>query len=53
MPEVRIELGFLYDAYYEHYWWFELADMMNKLFMTSIIAFFTKPGQLQIALAFW
>jgi len=49
-PGVRIRLGFLYDAYIKVMWWFELADMANKLFLTSIVAFFPVKAQMPIAM---
>jgi len=43
---VRAELGFLYDAYTRDMWWFEMADLMHKLAVTSLIAFL--PPEMQM-----
>jgi hypothetical protein len=39
-PGVEASLGFLYAGYARDCWWFEGADMLNKLIMTSCLAFF-------------
>jgi hypothetical protein len=36
---VRAQLGFLYDGYERHAWWFELVDLGVKLILSSLIAF--------------
>jgi len=36
---VAIAIGFLYQAYDENHWFFELVDMMHKLFLCSLLAF--------------
>lgn len=41
--------GFLYHAYYKDNWWFEIADMGHKLFMTSIVVFIGKDHILYVA----
>jgi len=46
----RVKYSFLYDAYTGKLWMFEMADMANKLFMTSILAFFPSTAQVQVAL---
>lgn len=51
LPDIRIELGFLYEAYSADFWWFELVDMMNKLFLTSFLAFFPSESQLPVGFA--
>lgn len=38
-PDVVAKIGFLYQAYQFHTWWFELADIINKLTLTSLIVF--------------
>jgi hypothetical protein len=38
-PGVRMQLGFLYEAYNLDVWWFELIDMAHKLAMTSLLKF--------------
>jgi hypothetical protein len=42
----RAELGFLYDGYHRHLWYFELLDMMHKLTLTSLLAFLDWDFQL-------
>jgi len=39
-PTTVLALGFLYEAYGNDRWWFELCDMAHKLFLTSILIFF-------------
>ena len=51
LPDIRVQLGFLYEAYSADFWWFELVDMMNKLFLTSFLAFFPPETQLPIGFA--
>jgi hypothetical protein len=41
-----------YEAYNSDSWWFELADMANKLIMTSVLPFLPPSGQLPAGLAF-
>jgi hypothetical protein len=45
-PGVRAELGLLYDAYDPSMWWFEMVDMIHKLIVTSVLAFF--PEKMQV-----
>jgi len=47
---VRAQLGFLYDAYERELWYFELIDMMHKLLVTSIVAFFPPLAQMAVAM---
>jgi len=49
-PGIRLQLGFLYEAYNDDMWWFEMADMMHKLAMTSLIAFFPLDAQMPLGL---
>jgi len=49
-PGVRLQLGFLYDGYSYDRWYFEIADMCNKLFLTSIVAFFPVNSQMPIGM---
>jgi len=51
LPDIRIQIGFLYEAYNGDHWWFELVDMANKLFLTSILAFFPFNAQLPMGFA--
>jgi len=48
-PLVRATMGFLYDAYTAANWYFEVVDMIFKLFMTSILALFASSFALQVA----
>jgi hypothetical protein len=43
---VRLKLGFLYEAFNEDCWWFELVDMAVKLTLTSVLHFL--PGNLRM-----
>jgi len=45
-PGIRMQLGFLYEAYNLDVWWFELVDMLHKLTMTSLLAFLPVEGQM-------
>lgn len=49
-PDIRVALGFLYDAYTAKLWWFEIVDMANKLFLVSIVGFFPPDWQLGLAM---
>jgi hypothetical protein len=49
-PEALIQFGFLYGAFNRERWWFELLDMLHKLFMTSILPLFPNAIVLQVAL---
>jgi hypothetical protein len=40
-PEIRNKFGFLYEAYIPRYWFFEFMDMANKVFLTSLLVFFS------------
>jgi len=46
-PSVSTSMGFLYEAFNEDMWWFELVDMFNKLFLTSLLLFF--PASMRMA----
>jgi len=43
-------LGFLYEAYNAKQWWFELVDMANKFFLTSLLAFFPVSSQMPVGM---
>jgi len=43
-------LGFLYEAYNAKQWWFELVDMANKFFLTSLLAFFPVSAQMPVGM---
>jgi len=49
-PGIRIQMGFLYEAYWLDMWWFELSDMINKVFLTAVVGFFPSNVQMPIAL---
>lgn len=38
-PETILILGFLYEAYTDTAWYWELVDMLHKLILTSIVVF--------------
>lgn len=38
-PDAFLELGFLYEAYVDDRWYWELLDMGHKLILTSIVVF--------------
>lgn len=48
-PETLVKLGFLYAAYYENSWWFEILDVLYKLALTSLLIFV--PIDLRIPVA--
>jgi len=48
---VRAELGFLYDAFERRFWYFEFIDMLHKILITSIVAFFPSAWQMPFCLA--
>jgi hypothetical protein len=50
--EVLQTNGFLYQAYHIDMWWFELADMATKLFLTSIIGFFSADYQMPVGICY-
>jgi len=50
-PGVRAQLGFLFDGFHHEYWWFEIADMIHKLTLVSLLAFFPVKFQLQGGMA--
>jgi len=51
-PDVQLQLGFLYEAYNSDMYYFELADMANKLVMTSLVTFLLPDWQLPAAMVF-
>jgi len=50
-PKIYLALGFLFNAYTKQKWWFELADMIHKLLLTSILPFFPISSQLPFGMA--
>lgn len=48
---VRVQLGFLFEAYVPRHYFFEMTDMAHKLVLTSIIAFFPGEWQMRLGLA--
>ncbi len=50
MPHVVVSWGIVYEAYTPQLWWFELVDMLAKLFLTSIIGFFDSSAQLPVGM---
>lgn len=49
-PKVNIKYGFLYTAYQEEYYWFDMIDMIHKVFITSLCLFIPAAYQLMIAM---
>eukprot|EP00808_Paulinella_micropora_P002032 g81900.t1 len=52
LPDIQAQLGFLYQGFTRRTWWFELMDMLHKLVLTSLIAFFKNEWQMASAMAF-
>ena len=48
LPAVRVQLGFLYEAYHGSLWYFEIVDMAHKLFLTSLVAFLPQDAALAV-----
>lgn len=44
-------LSFLYKAYRPNYWWFEVYELVRKLFLTGLIIFVAAGTATQIAIA--
>jgi hypothetical protein len=49
-PRIKAQLGFLYAGYRLEVWWWELADCVNKLVLTSLLAFATIEAQLPLGM---
>eukprot|EP00475_Leptophrys_vorax_P037752 TRINITY_DN6552_c0_g3_i2.p1 TRINITY_DN6552_c0_g3~~TRINITY_DN6552_c0_g3_i2.p1 ORF type:complete len:753 (+),score=140.94 TRINITY_DN6552_c0_g3_i2:88-2259(+) len=49
-PEVMVSFGFLFGAYSNGRWWFELLDMAHKLVLTSIISLIPAAYALRVIL---
>lgn len=48
---VKAQIGFLYGGYRNDVWWFEIADSIHKLFLTSVLAFFPRDSQLPVGMS--
>ncbi|KAM3570220.1 hypothetical protein VYU27_007700 [Nannochloropsis oceanica] len=44
-------LSFLYKAYKRQYWWFEIYELIRKLFLTGLIIFIAAGTATQVAIA--
>eukprot|EP00624_Nannochloropsis_granulata_P007363 evm.model.NODE_7317_length_6650_cov_13.684361.2 len=44
-------LSFLYKAYRRQYWWFEIYELVRKLFLTGLIIFIAAGTATQVAIA--
>ena len=44
-PRIRAQLGFLYAGYRGECWWFEIAESIHKLTLTSVLAFLPPAAQ--------
>jgi len=49
-PGLKIQLGFLYEAYNLQNWYWEVIDMAHKLTMTSLIAFLPISAQMPLGM---
>lgn len=50
VTNVRIRLGFLYEAYNKYNWYFEMVVMINKLFLVAFVGFFPDDWQMPAAM---
>lgn len=48
---VKAQIGFLYGGYRKDVWWFEIADSIHKLTLTSMLAFFPRDSQLPVGMS--
>jgi len=55
-PGVRLQLGFLYEAYDTDVWFFEICDMIHKVIMVALLSFFPftwhMPGGMVVVILF-
>ncbi len=51
MPKTILRWGLAYDAYRSVFWWWELLDMISKLFLTSLLGFFPAEAQCGVGMA--
>lgn len=49
-PRIKAQLGFLYAGYRIEIWWWELADCVHKLALTSMLAFAPIDAQLPLGM---
>jgi len=47
---IKAQLGFLYAGFSAECWWWELIDCVNKLALTSMLAFAPPQAQLQLGM---
>jgi len=50
LDTTKAAIGFLYAGYRLSAWWFELVDMLHKLFLTSLLDFFPTDAQLPLGM---
>jgi hypothetical protein len=50
-PRIKAQLGFLYAGYRLEIWWWEILDTINKLVLTSLLAFAPQDAQLPLGMA--
>ncbi len=50
-PTTIVSLGIMYESYDLRYWFFELVDMAEKLFLTSLLGFFSPSVQSPVGMA--
>ncbi len=48
---VLVSFGLAYDAYLTKFWWWELVDMISKLFLTSLLQFFPAGAQCPVGMS--
>jgi hypothetical protein len=50
LQHVRIQMGIIYEAYNPEFWWWELADLVEKLILCSCLPFFDLAYQCPIGM---
>jgi len=48
LAEESMALSFLYEAYEERYWWWEVFECVRRLLLTGILVFFEQGSTIQI-----
>lgn len=46
-PEIRLSLGFLYEAFHNNRWWMEVLNTVMKICLTSMVGYIPKDYQMQ------
>lgn len=50
LAQTKATIGFLYGGYRLSVWWFEMIDLIQKLLLTSVLAFFPSDSQLAVGM---